>query len=300
MFRSRRLLLGVGAGVLAGLGGLVYRAHSLSRDFAWPPGSNIPSEQELLVLSRTVQSGDVLLFDRSCVRFSPFGVLVCSFAKVTQNSPWDHVGIVVRVPGVEEAQVVEADFLGVRVRPFLQRIQASQSKIVLRHLEVRRDEVMLSKLNHFVHSIKDTPYERDYFQLIRNMYDTEEERKRMRILADIATRQHIIASQYGHLQTPTGSLLVPHQVNDGELAHLHKQLHAAEAAISQHPFYSFLGRNNEDLSSVFCSELVAAAYQRMDLLPVAPPSNDYTPVHFAGQPLPLRHGARLSSFIRLK
>lgn len=36
----------------------------------------------------------------------------------------------------------------------------------------------------------------------------------------------------------------------------------------------------EDLSSLFCSELVAEAYQRMGLLPATPPSNEYTPRDF--------------------
>lgn len=42
--------------------------------------------------------------------------------------------------------------------------------------------------------------------------------------------------------------------------------------------------NREDLSSVFCSELVAEAYQAMGLLPeppLGPPSNEYTPMDFA-------------------
>ncbi|MEM7576402.1 MAG: hypothetical protein AAF328_02910 [Planctomycetota bacterium] len=42
--------------------------------------------------------------------------------------------------------------------------------------------------------------------------------------------------------------------------------------------------NREDLSSVFCSELVAEAYQAMGLLaepPKGPPSNEYTPMDFS-------------------
>jgi hypothetical protein len=58
-----------------------------------------------------------------------------------------------------------------------------------------------------------------------------------------------------------------------------------------------LGRNRKkDLSSLFCSELVAEAYQRMGLLPPKPPSNDYTPNDFSSQrkkPLPLQLGATL-------
>lgn len=44
------------------------------------------------------------------------------------------------------------------------------------------------------------------------------------------------------------------------------------------------GANEEDLSSLFCSELVAEAYQRLGLLQVPPkglPSNEYTPRDFA-------------------
>jgi hypothetical protein len=44
------------------------------------------------------------------------------------------------------------------------------------------------------------------------------------------------------------------------------------------------GQNTEDLSSLFCSELVAEAYQRMELLAEPPggqPSNEYTPIDFS-------------------
>ena len=41
------------------------------------------------------------------------------------------------------------------------------------------------------------------------------------------------------------------------------------------------GHNEEDLSSLFCSELVAEAYQRMGLLSEQKPSNEYTPADFS-------------------
>ena len=41
------------------------------------------------------------------------------------------------------------------------------------------------------------------------------------------------------------------------------------------------GRNSEDLSSLFCSELVAEAYQRLGLLSEDKPSNEYTPADFS-------------------
>ena len=42
-----------------------------------------------------------------------------------------------------------------------------------------------------------------------------------------------------------------------------------------------LGRNAEDLSSLFCSELVAEAYQRLGLINEDKPSNEYTPADFS-------------------
>jgi len=41
------------------------------------------------------------------------------------------------------------------------------------------------------------------------------------------------------------------------------------------------GLNEEDLSSIFCSELVAEAYQRLGLLTERIPSNEYTPADFS-------------------
>jgi hypothetical protein len=41
------------------------------------------------------------------------------------------------------------------------------------------------------------------------------------------------------------------------------------------------GKNVEDLSSLFCSELVAEAYQRMGLLNEDRPANEYTPKDFS-------------------
>ena len=43
------------------------------------------------------------------------------------------------------------------------------------------------------------------------------------------------------------------------------------------------GENKEDLSSLFCSELVAEAYQQMGLLTEAIPSNEFTPKDFSSE-----------------
>tara|TARA_R100000808_G_scaffold12312_1_gene30754 strand:- start:1174 stop:1767 length:594 start_codon:yes stop_codon:yes gene_type:complete len=45
------------------------------------------------------------------------------------------------------------------------------------------------------------------------------------------------------------------------------------------------GQNEEDLSSLFCSELIAEAYQRVGVLTEDVPSNEYTPADFSGKRL---------------
>lgn len=42
-----------------------------------------------------------------------------------------------------------------------------------------------------------------------------------------------------------------------------------------------LGANEEDLSSLFCSELVAEAFQRLGIIDPSRPSNEYVPADFA-------------------
>ena len=52
-----------------------------------------------------------------------------------------------------------------------------------------------------------------------------------------------------------------------------------------------LGANKEDLSAIFCSELVAEAYQSMGLLDKKHASNEFTPADFTEEnTLPLLRG----------
>jgi hypothetical protein len=57
------------------------------------------------------------------------------------------------------------------------------------------------------------------------------------------------------------------------------------------------GRNKENLSSVFCSELIAEMYERWELLPEAVASNEYTPADF-GNEIELEQGS-LSEIIEV-
>lgn len=62
-----------------------------------------------------------------------------------------------------------------------------------------------------------------------------------------------------------------------------------------------LGKNKEDLSSLFCSELVAEAYQRMKLLTEDKPSDEYTPKDFSTErKLQLQLGYSLGNEIAIE
>jgi hypothetical protein len=63
-----------------------------------------------------------------------------------------------------------------------------------------------------------------------------------------------------------------------------------------------LGANKEDLSSLFCSELIAASYQALGLLPASDirTSNEYTPSDFSSQQLALCKNAQLSEITIIK
>jgi hypothetical protein len=47
--------------------------------------------------------------------------------------------------------------------------------------------------------------------------------------------------------------------------------------------FDLIPDQEEDLSSLFCSETVAEAYQRCNLLPDSVPSNEFTPKDFASE-----------------
>jgi len=86
----------------------------------------------------------------------------------------------------------------------------------------------------------------------------------------------------------------------GERPYEQSKLQLIRSALDFHQdYFTFLKNKEEDLSSLFCSELVAAAYQRMGLLEFDKTSenyktsNEYTPDDFTShrdERLKLRYG----------
>lgn len=65
-----------------------------------------------------------------------------------------------------------------------------------------------------------------------------------------------------------------------------KEYEKSEIQLLKAAYEGPFGENVEDLSSLFCSELIAEAYQRMGLLaepPKGQPSNEFTPAEFSSE-----------------
>jgi len=62
-----------------------------------------------------------------------------------------------------------------------------------------------------------------------------------------------------------------------------KDKHYEESTIEliKSAYDGWLGDNEEDLTSLFCSEMLSEAYQRMGILSESKPSNEYTPADFS-------------------
>lgn len=58
---------------------------------------------------------------------------------------------------------------------------------------------------------------------------------------------------------------------------------ASKIELIKSAYDGIFGENKEDLSSLFCSELVAEAYQKMGLLSEETPSNEFTPKDFSSE-----------------
>ncbi len=169
----------------------------------------------------TLNTGDIVLF-------SGRG-FVSTAIKCISCSKWSHVGMVVKSAELGAVLLWETTTLskikdinfddvrqGVQLVPLSERIRQYEGEIAVRKLQAERSPFMLRQLALLREEVKGRPYEDNYLELVRSVYD------------------------------------------------------------------GAMGENEEDLSSLFCSELIAEAYQRMGLLHDADlPSNELTPADFS-------------------
>jgi solute carrier family 25 phosphate transporter 23/24/25/41 len=253
-----------------------------------------------------LDAGDIVLFNRRCLAMAPLGALICAVAKAMSNSRWDHVGVVVRKED-GSLHLLEANLSGVTLRPLDERIRRSRSnEIAFRRLSIVRTERFRRELEHFAEQILETPYKNDFGAMLVSVIHPADMQERERLHALLVSRRAqrmeverelreavLTAFQRNSLMEQRRSLL---QSEEKIEEVLRRELAAAKGGY-------FEGSN--DLSRVFCSELVAAAYQRLGLLSSFPPADSYVPKDFSTEQtnppgLHLLKNARLSKeeFIR--
>jgi len=88
-------------------------------------------------LANELQTGDILLFNRTPFEFNPFKAAVVLLSKYISRSEYDSMGIVFKDSGDDYPYVLEYDFYGVKVTPFDERICfAREDDILLRTVKL--------------------------------------------------------------------------------------------------------------------------------------------------------------------
>lgn len=248
------------------------------------------------------------------------GAALCIVAKLFSNSLWDHVGVIIRHPATGELLFLEADFGGVKLRPLDERVRRSKSnEIAIRRLSIVRTSSMRESFYAFAQEMLGRPYEIGTGSMLARVSDplAKQERERLNALlldkrAQVEEITHELESK-AHTSF-TRRLLQSERarVRDScqRIHHrLLKELEVSSPAdknisspseIEKHPVTI-----SADLSRVFCSELVAATYQRVGLLGSYPPAFYYNPKDFSSEQthppgLHLLKSARLSHEVYLR
>ena len=253
-----------------------------------------------------VDAGDLVLFNRRCMAMAPLGAAICGVSKALSNSRWDHVGVVVRKDD-GKLYLLEANLSGVTLRPLEERLRRSRSnEIALRRLSIVRNDRFRRELSTFAEQVLETPYQNNLAAMLSSVIRPADKQERERLHALLVSKQAQRAEVERELRDAAltafqrRSLLEERkyllQAEEKIAEQLRRQLAAAKGTL-------FEGTN--DLSRVFCSELVAAAYQRLGLLGAYPPADSYSPKDFSTEQmnppaLHLLNNARLSreEFIR--
>jgi solute carrier family 25 (mitochondrial phosphate transporter), member 23/24/25/41 len=223
------------------------------------------------------------------------GAVICIGAKTMHNTMWDHIGIVLRDAETGQLMLAEANLSGVKVRPLTDRLKYSQShEIAVRKLVVKRTDRMRKVLDDFIKESASIPYESNVHRLFNAAVATDTQKTNQDI--HILLREKTDALQQVNRDLSFRSSISPFQRTalESEQAQLQRELAHLNRHKKRHRRSRF--ENSSELTAVFCSALVAAAYQRMNILPEYPPPTEYSPKDFASNArgaLHLLHGVNL-------
>lgn len=242
-----------------------------------------------VVIPNGVDSGDIVLFNRRCWSMKPLGALLCLGSKAVSNSRYDHIGLVIKDPDTGELLFLEADFGGVKLRSLEARLSKSKSnEVVLRRLSVVRSDAFRRSMFEFAKSMVGTPYRSDLEELLTAVVDPLPKQQRERLHALLIERKEQLKEidaelRHAKLTAFQRKTLLSERLRVAEnLALLETTL---EEQLRTSESDRFETSRKKDLSKVFCSELVAAAYQHVGLLENFPPAGGYNPKDFSAEQL---------------
>lgn len=274
------------------------------------PAAGLPVEEtdSEMALPPGLDSGDIVLFNRRCMSMPPAGAALCVLAKLSHNSRWDHVGIVVRDPRSSELMFLEADFGGVKLRSLKERVKRSKSnEIAVRRLSLVRTDAMREKLFSFATRMLGRPYELGTVSVMARVADPIAKNERERLHALLVDKRTTVR-EIDHELESAALTVTARRVLAVERARVQKVIVQIESKLINELGAGRKGVLEDakaDLSRVFCSELVAAAYQDLGLLDVYPLASGYNPKDFSSEQtnppgVHLLKGSRLSKEILLR
>ncbi|KAI9918807.1 hypothetical protein PsorP6_011697 [Peronosclerospora sorghi] len=240
-----------------------------------------------------VETGDVVLFDRKCLSMGLYGGAICLCAKFLGQTPWDHNGVVVRVPSLaphatapeDELFLLEAALSGVKLRPLVARIVRSRGhEVALRQLQLARTPAFQQKAVEFALTSLDTPYEDDWATFFNAGVAVPTRSARERLFAALmATKKELVRLD---LELAHRDRMPPFERNalraERDAVHAHylalgEKLRARERSV----FENAVDEGDGSSRKMFCSQLVAGLYQHLGLLLPYPSTNSYLPKHFS-------------------
>ncbi|HHC11456.1 MAG TPA: hypothetical protein ENK79_02335 [Campylobacterales bacterium] len=222
-------------------------------------------------IKNDLKYGDIVLFSGDS--------LGSGIIQVSSLSKWSHVGIVYQEASTnKDVMLLEAvPKYGVRLISLGEKIINYDGQIAIRSLSIDRTSYMKNQLHTLYAELKGRSYE---------------SLPNMRILQDLYIRIKENEINLKDIKTLE------------ELRTLFKDNELAKAAFDMYDTEDFLGfstLNHKNLEKLFCSELVAEAYQRMGLLPQRDefhPSNEYIPHDFSAcESLTLLKGELLEEIV---
>jgi CRP-like cAMP-binding protein len=253
-----------------------------------------------VALADSLDTGDIVLFSRPCTRMGIFGGFLCFSTKLFHDTPWDHIGVVVR-DSAGTNQLWDAGFNGVQHHDLRERLlRSSANEIAVRRLQCSRDDSFRAVARAYMRDeIENRPYKVSNLQLMRvavDFHPSKNERRQLYyelLCAEDSARElraHLLQQQQQQLSALQSLLLQQRlQTVTAAAAQLRSILSSTDRSALE---------NSSDHESLFCSELVAALYQKLGLLDaVYPSSNEFLPSDFASEHqinrVLLRKGAKL-------